>query len=68
VADGRWPIPAACSLYASYSLWAMPYYSLQLEMSPNYDERIGITAYRVVPQQIWATRIGWILPAALSVF
>jgi len=64
-----WLIPCGMLLYASYSLWAMPYYSLQLEMSPNYDERIGITAYRVVPQQIWAMCIGWIPAlAALSVF
>ena len=64
-----WLIPCGMLLYASYSLWAMPYYSLQLEMSPNYDERIGITAYRVIPQQIWAMCIGWIPAlAALSVF
>ena len=39
----------------------MPYYSLQLEMSPDYDERTNITAYRIYPQQILGMGKGWII-------
>ena len=31
--------------YTSFTVWAMPYYGLQLEMTPNYDERTHLTAW-----------------------
>ncbi len=34
--------------YACFSCWAMPYYSMQLELTPNYDERTRLTAWSTV--------------------
>jgi glycoside/pentoside/hexuronide:cation symporter, GPH family len=33
------------ALYTFNTLWAMPYYGLELEMTPNYDERTRLSAY-----------------------
>jgi glycoside/pentoside/hexuronide:cation symporter, GPH family len=63
---GEWPMFAWILLsgivfYTSFSIWAMPYYSLQLEMSPDYNERTNITAYRAYAQQFSQLAAGWIL-------
>ncbi len=31
--------------YTCFSCWAMPYYGLQLELTPNYDERTRLSAW-----------------------
>lgn len=31
--------------YTCFSCWAMPYYGMQLELTPNYDERTRLTAW-----------------------
>ena len=31
--------------FTSFSFWSMPYYGLQLELTPNYDERTHVTAW-----------------------
>lgn len=38
--------------YTSYSVWAMPYYGLQLEMTPNYDERTRLTSWMTAVSKI----------------
>ncbi len=32
--------------FCSFTLWTMPYYGLQLELTPNYDERTRLAAYQ----------------------
>ncbi len=34
--------------YTCFSCWAMPYYSMQLELTPNYDERTRLNAWSAV--------------------
>ncbi len=34
--------------YTCFSSWAMPYYSMQLELTPNYDERTRLNAWSAV--------------------
>jgi GPH family glycoside/pentoside/hexuronide:cation symporter len=64
-----WLLVAGLIFYTCYTIWAMPYYSLQLEMSPDYDERTNITAYRAFPQQLLHVLAGWILAgASLAIF
>jgi GPH family glycoside/pentoside/hexuronide:cation symporter len=70
---GEWPMFAWLLLsgilfYTSFSIWAMPYYSLQLEMSPDYNERTNITAYRAYAQQFAQLAAGWILALAALPF
>jgi GPH family glycoside/pentoside/hexuronide:cation symporter len=64
-----WLLISGIILYSCFTIWAMPYYSLQLEMSSDYDERTNITAYRAFFQQIFSLitntgATGWILALA----
>ncbi len=34
--------------FTSFTCWSMPYYGLQLELTPNYDERTRLTAVMTV--------------------
>lgn len=64
-----WLLGFGLVFYTCFTVWAMPYYSLQLEMTPDYDERTNITSYRAYAQQILALFAGWILAcAALPIF
>ncbi len=56
---GFWFIPASLSeihfliiltllglvFFTSFTVWSMPYYGLQMEMTPNYDERTRLTGW-----------------------
>ncbi len=69
MADVRLAADRGHTFYSCFSVWAMPYYSLQLEMSPDYNERTNITAYRAYAQQFIQLASGWILAlAALPIF
>ncbi len=59
-----WLLVSGMIFYTCFSLWAMPYYSLQLEMSPDYNERTNISAYRGYAQQFLGLMSGWILALA----
>jgi GPH family glycoside/pentoside/hexuronide:cation symporter len=64
-----WLLLGGFAFYTCFSIWAMPYYSLQLEMTPDYNERTNTTAYRAYAQQIAQLAAGWILAlAALPIF
>ncbi|CAE7402523.1 xylP [Symbiodinium natans] len=45
-AQYAWIVVFGLLLYTSFSLWGMPYYSFMLELTPNYDERTRLCAYR----------------------
>jgi len=47
--------------YSCFSVWAMPYYGLQLELTPNYDERTHLCAWMTLFAKIAALANGWIL-------
>ncbi len=53
-------------LHTSLSIWAMPYNSLMLEMTPNYDERTRVSAYRTIFMKFGVLIGSWILPFAAS--
>jgi len=64
-----WLLIGGLIFYTCFSIWAMPYYSLQLEMSPDYNERTNITAYRAYAQQLLQVAASWILAlVALPLF
>ena len=52
--------------HACMSTWAMPYNSLMLEMTPNYDERTRVSAYRAIVGKFGALVGAWILPLCAS--
>ncbi len=61
-----WLLLSGIVFYSCYTVWAMPYYSLQLEMTPDYNERTNVTAYRAFVQQLINLAAGWILAWAAS--
>jgi GPH family glycoside/pentoside/hexuronide:cation symporter len=64
-----WLLLSGILFYTCFALWAMPYYSLHLEMTPDYDERTNITAYRATSQMVLNLFAGGILAwAALPMF
>ena len=59
-----WLIATGMIFYTCFSIWAMPYYSLQLEMSADYNERTNISSYRAYAQLLMSLGGGWILALA----
>jgi GPH family glycoside/pentoside/hexuronide:cation symporter len=47
--------------FTSFTCWSMPYYGLQLELTPNYDERTHLTAWMSFFSKIVALAGGWIM-------
>ena len=70
-----WHIPAAFSerdkiicligigmvYYLFFATWIMPYYSLQLELTPNYDERTRLSSWMAVIGKLTSMGGGWLL-------
>jgi len=54
-----WLVVIGMIFYACYSVWAMPYYSLQLEMTPNYDERTRLAAWMALFSKCSGLLGGW---------
>lgn len=46
--------------FASFTCWAMPYYGLQLELTPNYDERTRLTAVMTFVAKVTSLLGGWV--------
>lgn len=56
-------------LYTFTTIWGMPYYSLGMELTPDYHERTRVMAVRAVFEKIAAIVAGWLLAlASLDVF
>lgn len=45
--------------FTSFTCWSMPYYGLQLELTPNYDERTRLTAVMAFVSKLTALVTGW---------
>lgn len=45
--------------YACFSSWAMPYYGLQLELTPDYDERTRLAAWMAFFSKLTGLLGGW---------
>ena len=44
-AIAAWFVMAGLMLYSAFTMWAMPYQSLGMEMTDNYDERTRLSAW-----------------------
>jgi GPH family glycoside/pentoside/hexuronide:cation symporter len=56
-------------IYTVFAIWAMPYYSLGMELTPDYNERTRVVAWRAVFSKLTVIFGGWLLAlAALPVF
>ncbi len=47
--------------FTSFTLWSMPYYGMQLELTPSYDERTRLTSWMTLFSKVSALAGGWIL-------
>jgi GPH family glycoside/pentoside/hexuronide:cation symporter len=47
--------------FTSFTFWSMPYYGLQLELTPNYDERTRLTAWITLFGKLSSLIGGWLL-------
>ena len=52
--------------FVFYSMWSMPYYGLQLELTPDYDERTRLTSWMAFFSTISNLGGGWILAVLTS--
>lgn len=51
--------------FTAFTVWSMPYYALQLELTPDYDERTRLTAWMTFFVKLAVLTGGWILSLAL---
>jgi GPH family glycoside/pentoside/hexuronide:cation symporter len=59
-------IVAGMIFFACFSCWSMPYYGLQLELTPNYDERTRLSAWMTLFSKFTALMGGWIMAILTS--
>ena len=53
--------------FTSFTCWSMPYYGMQLELTPNYDERTRLTAWMTFFGKISSLIGTWILALVILV-
>lgn len=46
--------------FTSYTIWSMPYYGLQLELTPNYDERTRLAGWCSAFAKLGYLLMGWV--------
>ena len=54
-----WFVCTGLVLYTVCSVFAMPYESLNLELTPDYNERTSVTSYKAFFQKIAFMIVGW---------
>lgn len=52
--------------FLAHSFWSISYYGMQLELTPNYDERTRLTFWMVLFGGLGAFVSGWVLPWTTS--
>lgn len=50
--------------FTVYTIWSMAFYSMQLELTPNYDERTRLSAWMTVISKLSYFLGGWVLALA----
>jgi GPH family glycoside/pentoside/hexuronide:cation symporter len=52
--------------FAFYSCWQQPYYAMQMELTPGYDERTRLAAWVTLVQKLVTVAGGWVLALLTS--
>lgn len=47
--------------FTAFATWAMPYYGLQLELTPDYDERTRLSSWMALFSKLSSLAGGWVL-------
>lgn len=61
-----WLLGVGLVYFTCYTLWSMPYYGFQLELTPDYDERTRLAAWCTLFAKFGFFIGGWILAIATS--
>lgn len=64
--NGIWLAGMGMLFYTCFASWSMPYYSLQLELTPNYDERTRLVAWIALFSKITGLVAGWAMAFVTS--
>lgn len=59
-----WLTVVGMAFFGCYTLWSMSYYSLQLELTPDYDERTRLTAWLTFFGKFSLLVGGWVMAFA----
>lgn len=52
--------------FTCFTVWAMPYYGMQLELTPNYDERTRLASWMAIFSKFSAFAGGWVMAFVTS--
>lgn len=52
--------------FTTFTMWSMPYYGLQLELTPDYDERTRLASWMAIFGCLSAFAGSWVLAAVTS--
>ena len=55
-----WLIGGGLIFFTFFTIWAMPYQSMLLEMTGDYNERTSVTSYRALFQNLASVVSGWV--------
>jgi GPH family glycoside/pentoside/hexuronide:cation symporter len=54
-------MPVGMLFFACFTVWSMPYYAFQMELTPNYDERTRLSAWTTVATKFSYLAGSWVL-------
>lgn len=54
-----WMLCTGVLFFTSFTIWAMPYQSMLLEMTPDYHERTRVAQWRAIVQNLAGGIMGW---------
>lgn len=60
-----WMLVTGILFYTSFTVWAVPYQSMLLEMTPDYNERTRVAQWRAIVQNLGGGIVGWFWVVAL---
>jgi GPH family glycoside/pentoside/hexuronide:cation symporter len=58
-AQFTWLLFSGLAFFTFFAVWAMPYQSMLLEMTPDYHERTSVSSWRSLFGQVGNLMIGW---------
>lgn len=60
-----WMLVTGVLFYTSFTIWSVPYQSMQLEMTPDYNERTRVAQWRAIVANFGGGIVGWFWLVAL---
>ncbi|PAW78011.1 MAG: sodium:melibiose symporter [Verrucomicrobia bacterium Tous-C9LFEB] len=58
---------AGVAFFTAFTVWSIPYYGMQLELTPNYDERTRLTGWMTFFSKLSYLAGGWLLSSVMLI-